>query len=165
VSRPLPPNEPDFEALFHASPTPFLVLRPPQFTIVAVNDAYLRATMTDRDAIRGRGLFDVFPDNPNDPGASGVRNLRASLERVAASRRLDQMAVQKYDIRRPAAAGGGFEERWWTPLNTPVVGPDGTVTSIIHWVEDVTELVRARADPLGARPAPPRRADGARRSA
>jgi signal transduction histidine kinase len=56
------------------------------------------------------------------------------------------MAVQKYDIRRPAAAGGGFEERWWTPLNTPVVGPDGTVTSIIHWVEDVTELVRARAD-------------------
>jgi len=142
----LSPNDPDFEALFHASPAPFLVLRPPRFTIIAVNDAYLRATMTDRDAILGRGLFEVFPDNPDDPAASGVRNLRASLERVVASRRPDQMAVQKYDIRRPAPAGGGFEERWWTPLNTPVLAPDGTVASIIHWVEDVTELVRARAD-------------------
>src|SRR5689334_19244425 len=93
--HPLSPNDPDFEALFHASPAPLLVLRPPRFTIIAVNDAYLRATMTDRDAILGRGLFEVFPDNPDDPAASGVRNLRASLERVVASRRPDQMAVQK----------------------------------------------------------------------
>src|SRR2546428_7515922 len=35
----------------------------------------------------GRGIFDVFPDNPDDPAADGVRNLRASLERVLAHRR------------------------------------------------------------------------------
>jgi len=29
-------------------------------------------------------MFDVFPDNPADVGATGVRNLRASLERVLA---------------------------------------------------------------------------------
>ena len=38
----------DFRALFEAAPTPFLVLAPPDFRIVAVNDAYLRATMTAR---------------------------------------------------------------------------------------------------------------------
>jgi len=32
--------------------------------IVAVNDAYLRATLTGRESILGRGLFEVFPDNP-----------------------------------------------------------------------------------------------------
>ena len=136
----------DFRALFQASPTPFLVLQPPQLTIVAVNDAYLRATMTNRDAILGRGLFEVFPDNPDDPNASGVRNLRASLERVVAGGRPDRMAVQKYDIPRPPGAGGGFEERWWSPVNTPVLGPDGTIASIIHSVEDVTQLFLARAE-------------------
>ena len=140
------PNDPDFRALFHASPAPHLVLRAPDWHIIAVNDAYLRATMTERDEILGRGLFDVFPDNPNDPAADGVRNLRESFERVVATRRPDRMAVQKYDIARPENAGGGFEARWWSPLNTPVIGPDGVITAIIHWVEDVTELYRARAE-------------------
>jgi PAS domain-containing protein len=46
----------DFQALFHAAPTPLLVVAPPDFTIIAVNDAYLRVTMTEREAILGRGL-------------------------------------------------------------------------------------------------------------
>ena len=58
-----------------------------------------------------RALFEVFPDNPDDPQATGTRNLRASLERVLRDRVADAMAVQKYDIPRPAAEGGGFEER------------------------------------------------------
>jgi hypothetical protein len=98
--------------------------------------------MTSRDAILGRGLF--FPDNPDTPAADGVRNLRASLMRVLAHRTADRMAVQKYDIRRPEAAGGGFEERYWSPVNTPVLDPDGEVQSIIHCVEDVTEYIRLR---------------------
>ncbi len=135
----------DFEALFNAAPTPLLVVTASDFTIIAVNDAYLRATMTERDAIIGQGIFDVFPNNPSDPAATGVRNLRASLERVVAERRPDEMAVQHYDIPRPATAGGGFEERWWSPLNTPVFGRDGEVACVIHRVEDVTELVRLQA--------------------
>jgi hypothetical protein len=66
----------------------------------ASSDAYLAATKTRRDDIVGRGIFDVFPDNPDDPEATGVANLRASLERVRARRLPDAMAVQKYDIGR-----------------------------------------------------------------
>ncbi len=33
------------------------------------------------------------------------------------------MPVQKYDIRRPEAEGGGFEERFWSPTNSPVPAP------------------------------------------
>lgn len=52
------------------------------------------------------------------------------------------MPVQKYDVRRPHDEGGAFQERYWSPVNTPVLGDDGQVTHIIHTVEDVTELVR-----------------------
>jgi len=136
----------NFRALFEASPTPFLVLTPPDFQIIAVNDAYLNATMTRRAEIIGKGLFEVFPDNPDEREATGVRNLKASFERVLATRRADVMAVQKYDIRRPRAEGGDFVERWWSPINTPVLGADGEVAAIIHRVEDVTEIVRLRSE-------------------
>lgn len=116
----------------------------PDLTIVAVSDAYLRATMTRRDDILGRGLFDVFPDNPDDPEATGVANLRASLDRVRNGLVPDTMAIQKYDIRRPDSEGGGFEIRYWSPLNSPVLGPDRRLAWIIHRVEDVTEFVRLK---------------------
>jgi signal transduction histidine kinase/ActR/RegA family two-component response regulator len=54
------------------------------------------------------------------------------------------MAVQKYDIRRPASEGGGFEERFWSPVNTPVVDERGRLEYIIHRVEDVTGYVRLK---------------------
>ena len=142
MTRP-PKEQPDFRALFESAPGLYLVLTP-ELTIVAVSDAYARATMTRREDIVGRGLFDVFPDNPDDPGATGTANLRASLDRVLESRAADTMAVQKYDIRKPESEGGAFEERYWSPRNSPVVGAAGAVAYIIHEVEDVTDFVRLK---------------------
>jgi len=147
-SRRSAPREPaDFRTLFESAPGLYLVLNP-ALHIVAVSDAYLHATMTERDAILGRDLFDVFPDNPDDPRATGEANLRSSLRRVLEHRRPDAMAVQKYDIRRPESEGGGFEERHWSPVNSPVLGPAGDVLYIIHRVEDVTEFVRLKQQDL-----------------
>lgn len=134
----------DFQLLFESAPGLFLILRPDSdFTILGASDAYLRATLTQREKIVGRGLFEVFPDNPDDSQATGTNNLRDSLQRVLATKSADAMAVQKYDIRRPSSAGGGFEERFWSPINSPVTGADGQIRYIIHRVEDVTEFVRA----------------------
>ena len=135
----------DFRSLFEATPGLYLVLRD-DLTIAAVTDGYLRATMTTRCEIIGQHIFDVFPDNPNDQSATGVSNLRASLERVIASRRADAMAVQKYDVRKPESEGGTFEERYWSPLNAPVLDDRGELLYIIHRVEDVTEFIRLQAD-------------------
>ncbi|MFI7639905.1 SpoIIE family protein phosphatase [Nonomuraea sp. NPDC049400] len=131
----------DYAALFAATPSPCLVLDP-DMMIVDVNRAYLRATGRTAEDLIGRHIFAAFPDNPDDPRASGVKNLRASLRRVLAYREPDTMVLQKYDI--PLAGHPGvFEERWWSPINTPVLAPDGTVSWIIHRVEDVTEFVRS----------------------
>ena len=134
---------PDFRALFESAPDLYLVMTP-NFEIVATSDAYLRATMTTRGAILGRRLFDVFPDNPDDPSATGVRNLTTSLNRVLRDKRPDAMAIQKYDIRRPDSEGGSFEERYWSPVNSPVLGPDGEVMYLMHRVEDVTDFIRLK---------------------
>ncbi|MGY6022862.1 ATP-binding protein [Streptomyces spinosirectus] len=134
------PDAPDFRSLFDATLSPLLILDP-GFTIVEVNRAYLTATRTDRSIV-GRLVFDAFPDNPDDPSADGVANLRRSLETVAAGGRTDTMALQRYDI--PSGEEGGFTERYWSPVNTPVLGDDGRVRYIIHRVEDVTDFVRQR---------------------
>ena len=136
-------TDPDFRALFESAPDSYLVLSP-DLTIVGASDRYLQATMTKRADIVGKGLFDVFPDNPEDPAASGTRNLRESLDRVCRHLVPDTMAVQKYDIARPASEGGAFEVRYWSPVNTPVLGPDRTLRYVIHRVEDVTEYIRLR---------------------
>jgi PAS domain S-box-containing protein len=133
-----------YRALFEAMPGLFLVLQPDDLCIVDASEAYLRATRTRRDDIVGRHLFDVFPDDPGDPNADGVRQLRASLERVKLLGQADAMAVQRYPIPVPAELGGGFEERWASAVNSPVLGPDGKVISIIHRVEDVTDYVKHR---------------------
>ncbi|WGR75052.1 MULTISPECIES: PAS domain S-box protein [unclassified Bradyrhizobium] len=129
--------------LYQAQHTAHLVLAP-DFTIEEVSEPYLEATMTRREGLVGKRLFEAFPENPTDRGAAGARNLRASLERVLKQRAADRMPVQKYDIRRP---DGTFEVRWWAPLNTPAFGPDGEVRHIIHQVEDITGemLERERA--------------------
>jgi signal transduction histidine kinase len=135
--------EPDFRLLFESSPGLYIVLDP-QLIVVAVSDAYAAATLTKRAEIIGRHMFDIFPDNPDDPTATGVRNLRISLENVLKTGAADSMAVQKYDIRRPASEGGGFEERFWSPRNNPIFDANGKLTYIIHQAEDVTDFIRLK---------------------
>lgn len=132
---------PDFELLFQATTLPYLILRP-DLIIVAVNDAYLNATRTTRQHILGRHLFDAFPDNPTDPRATGVRNLHASLNWVLEHKAPHRMAIQKYDIPVRDSPHGEFEEKYWSPANTPVFSRSGALVYIIHQVEDVTEQTR-----------------------
>lgn len=135
-------SEEKFSALFAASPAPFLILKPnaPRFTITEVNDAYLAATMRTREEVVGRGVFEAFPDNPDDATIAGVSILRASFERVLASRKPDTLPALKYDVARP---DGTFETRWWRPVNSPVLGANGEVEAIIHNATDVTAEHRA----------------------
>ncbi len=123
-----------FKLLFEQLPGLYLILNP-DFTIVAVSDPYLKATLTIREEIIGRNIFDVFPDNPDDNTATGVFNLRASLNYVVQRGQPHAMADQQYDIRRP---DGTFEERYWSPLNSPIFDEQQQLCYIVHKVQDVT---------------------------
>lgn len=136
---------PDFQLLFEGLPHLVLVLSPgPDFIMVAANEGRLRGTNTRREDCMGRSIFEVFGRNPDGRSEFGAGVLRASLERVMQSREPDRMAVTQYDIPRRSSEGGGFEVRYWSPLNVPVLDDQGEVIYIIHQTEDVTEQVLAQ---------------------
>ncbi|NJP45766.1 PP2C family protein-serine/threonine phosphatase [Actinacidiphila epipremni] len=138
----------DYRAVFAVTPSPNLLLTP-DFVAVDVNDAYLRVTGRTREELVGRDIFDVHPDNPDNPDADGVRNLQASLRRVLHSKRPDTMAVQRYDIPAPGGQQRRFVSKWWSPINIPVLAPDGSVRCIIHRVEDMTDFMESQQDDPG----------------
>ena len=88
-------KQPDFRLLFEGAPGRYLVLTP-DLKIVAVSEAYLRATGTQRAEILGRGLFDVFPDDSDS-------KLRASLDRVREQRVADTTNAPVLDAKGDVA--------------------------------------------------------------
>jgi hypothetical protein len=112
----------DIQQIFNATPAALMVLASdiPRFTILAVTDAYTKATLTRREEIVGKGVFEVFPDNPDDPNNRAVEFAKASFARVVENRCVDVMSIRKHDVRRPQSEGGGFEDRYWRPTNEPV---------------------------------------------
>ncbi|MBH8575841.1 PAS domain S-box protein [Nostocaceae cyanobacterium CENA369] len=131
----------NFQSLFESVPGAYLVLTPdaPKFTIVGVSNTYLQTTNTKREEILGRSIFEVFPHNSL---AVEAQNLRRSLLTVLENQNADVMGLQKYDIPHFKSAGGGFEERYWNLMNSPVIEADNKVVYIIHRIEDVTEFAR-----------------------
>lgn len=133
---------PDFKLLIENTPGLIMVLLP-DFTILTASNDYLKATLTDRNNITGRPLFEVFPDNPNDVNANGVSNLRASLELVLQTGKAHEMAIQRYDVRDHE---GKFIEKYWAPVNTPVFNNYHEIVYIIHKAEDVTNIQKVSAE-------------------
>lgn len=130
-------NRAELNSLFESLPGLYLVLAV-DMKIAFVSDAYLTATMINRDSIVGCYLFDIFLNNPDEPDANWVANLRASINRVLEKGLPDVMAIQKYDIRRP---DGIFETHYWSPINSPVFGVNRDIKYIVHRVEKVTDFV------------------------
>ncbi|WP_020123364.1 PP2C family protein-serine/threonine phosphatase [Streptomyces canus] len=135
-------TDPDYAAVFQALPG-MVALLTPELVYADVNEEFLRMAGRGREEVVGRYLFDVFPDNPNEPASTGMRNLAASLRRVVETGERDAMALQRYDVEVPGRPGV-WEERYWSPCNAPVLGADGKVQLLVHRVEEVTELIRAR---------------------
>ncbi|MEU9390765.1 SpoIIE family protein phosphatase [Streptomyces sp. NPDC048324] len=139
----------DYAGVFQCLPG-MVALLTPDLVYADANEEFLRVSGRRRDQVVGRYLFDVFPDNPNDGAASGMRNLAASLQRVLDTGERDAMALQRYDVEDPERPGQ-WQERYWSPVNAPVLDGDGKVVLLVHRVEEVTELIRARGGPSGSR--------------
>ncbi|WP_345817162.1 ATP-binding protein (plasmid) [Paraburkholderia sp. PREW-6R] len=140
INRDLPVDA--YRIVFRLIPSPCLLLAVDDgYTILDANEAYLRETISDRPDLIGRPVFDAFPDNPADGKSRATRSLGESLARVVCLRCTDAMALQRYDVPDRSGGEGAFIVRYWSPINIPLPGPDGSVAYIIHRVENVTELV------------------------
>ena len=123
-----------YRAVYAGAPTPFLLMTP-EFEIIDANDAYLAATMRQRDSVAGRDMFEAFPDNPDVPEAGGVAALTQSLTRARSARSRDVMPLQRYDITDP---DGNWRLRYWRPVNWSVPNRKGSAVALVHHVRGVT---------------------------
>jgi len=129
----------NYQALFEGVPIAVVVLSPEaDFRVLTASNAYERLSGRNAAAMAGHPLFELFPDDPNDAVADGERNLRASLERVLHTGKPDAIPLQQYSVRGDA---GDFHERFWSVLNSAVMGSDGKIAYLLHSVEEATELL------------------------
>jgi PAS domain-containing protein len=137
----------DYAAVFRDLPLPVLLLRP-DFVVADANPAYLEVTGRTREELIGRDVFSAFPDNPADPDATGVRDIRASFTRVLITGKPDAVSLQRYDVEVPGQPGL-FAKRYWSPVNAPVFGPNGEIALIVGCIEEMTERISKFITGLG----------------
>lgn len=128
----------DLKSLFTNLPGSNVLVLPdaPKFTIVAVSNDYLLATGRTIQQLMGKGLFEAFPNNPQDPEQVSEKTVRASLEYALRHKESHQLPIQRYDVTTP---DGRFEERFWSASNKPILNDNGEVIYLIHTASDVTE--------------------------
>ncbi len=114
----------------------------PSYTILDVNDAYLRATNSTREALVGKSVFGAFPANPSDEEAKNIKMTINSFEEAIRTKTTHTMSDYRYDI--PIRGTDEFEERYWTTSNTPVLDENQNVSYLIHSPANVTELIKLR---------------------
>jgi PAS domain S-box-containing protein len=134
------PNLGIFESFFEASPTPYLILLPdaPNFTIVAVNDAYIKSTGLQREDITGLSIFSVFSDNQPLHITQGIKLLRSSLLHVMQHKKAHAIPVERLEM---AVLGRDKQfVRYWNPANVPLM-EDGEIKYIAHSITDITDAI------------------------
>ncbi len=124
--------------LFERTPNPYVLLDR-DFTIVGMNEAYLRVTMRTRESIIGRNIFEAFP---SEPGSTSDRLLRSSLQRAFETGEIDYLPLIPYPI---AAPDGTLQMRYWSATHTPITADDDQSTRfVLQHTVDVTELHELR---------------------
>ena len=127
--------------VFDATPVALLVFDR-DLTMVHANPAYLRAVGMELEEIAGKYVFDVFGDDPEAVGPSQSAALKNVMMGAVEHGNTQMLREYPYDIPN---ANGGFDRRLWNVIEVPVPGPDGRADLVVHYTEDVTELVDARA--------------------
>jgi serine phosphatase RsbU (regulator of sigma subunit) len=125
-----------YRSVFAASPVAGLLLDT-DLVITDATDSYLQMVDRARPYVVGRYVFDAFPDvsGRDEQGALG-----ASMRRVLATGRPDRLPLLDYAVETDGAAAG-YQDRWWSVVNIPLLGADGRTTGLLNAVEDVTRIV------------------------
>ncbi|MEU1623092.1 SpoIIE family protein phosphatase [Streptomyces sp. NPDC005722] len=134
----------DYEGIFDASPSAMLVLTP-QFVILDANMSYQNLVGRSRHQLVGRNIFDAFPQDPDSQD-----DLQASLRRVLETGAQDVEGPIRHDVEEWDRSGV-FTERYWSPINAPVLDSEGHIALIVHRLEEITDLVRSDSPDSGRR--------------
>lgn len=109
--------------------------------IRGANTTFEAYSLRQRDEMLDEFIFDVFPDNPNDPQASGSSEVLASVESAMRRRGTDTLPIYRYDLADPQNLDV-FLPKLWRCSNTYV--DDGDEQSgVLVRVAEITSLDEA----------------------
>lgn len=111
-------------------PVPIIVLSAiaPSYSIIRVNDMYLKTVHKTEKELLGHSLFEVFPDVNNN-----LKDIIATVQK-AIKTQTNQIAPRlRYDL--------DGVERYWSLEYVPLVR-DGIVISLIQYTQDITILIK-----------------------
>jgi len=136
------PQHPQYDQVFQLIPAPSILILPdaPKFSIVAVNKAYLETMNCLEEDLIGKGIFEAFPDNPDDLISKGSLILRNSLKEVISKKESHKIPFQKYNMKLPYSSN--FQIGYFNIQNIPLK-EEHKINYILHSVEDVTEKVQS----------------------
>jgi PAS domain S-box-containing protein len=108
--------------------------------IITASNKFLEATATTREFLKGKHIFEAFPDNPDLPDADGMKNINSSLQEVLRTKKPHYMNIQRYDVPN-LQYPGKFITKYWEPSHTPVLDAAGEIDYIIQHANNITEKV------------------------
>lgn len=129
----------DYAAVFLAVVTPLAVITP-DLTVADANEAYLATVERTQEEVIGTPLFELLPPDGTDKRAvEGPEALRSSLLEVLRTGKPDVMDVLRYPVRDQRT--GKFRDRFFAPVNVPILDGSGHVALVLHHAEEVTSYV------------------------
>jgi len=134
-------TQPNYSALFAASPYPYLLINR-DFIIIGANPAYLQSTGRTSEQVVGLHIFDAFPADPLDPESTNLDEVRVSIEQAIATGKPHTSALLRYAVPRDTPDGRVFDQRYWSAIHTPVFDAAGNVAFVSQNAIDVTDLYR-----------------------
>jgi PAS domain S-box-containing protein len=130
----------DYQAIFYHGPGLRLIIAAdaPDFTILDVNDAYLKATKTRRQELIGNPLFSAFATHRTEEIAQSTAQMKRCLYEALRTGEPQPMTEYRFDI--PVENSTNFEAHYWNATNIPVKDADGNIRFFIHSATNITEL-------------------------
>lgn len=127
-------ERPDLAAVLHSAAAP-IVVYDREYRFTYANPAFCVAVHKTWEELEGRRVAEVFPEAPER-----TQEIIARFARVWEGETM-RSPGQPYRIPGP---DGRLRERYWRSVETPVFGPDGTVTHVVQAGEDITGEVNLR---------------------
>ncbi len=123
---------PEILNVYEHLPGMYLILEK-DLKMITASNSYLRVTGKNRNEIKGKFIFDIFPVDPS----AGISD---SLKHVISTKQAHQIPVVRFDTPSLTNPSEMVEHHWHTS-HTPILNTDGEIAYIIHFTQNVSELV------------------------
>jgi len=118
-------------------PSVLLNIDAPDFTIVAVNNAFINLTSVSNKEVAGLPFFEAFPMNLDDDGTR-IQKIKYAFDYVIAEQKPFQIEKHRYDMAFGADHSSG--QCYWKIDTYPLFDNEGNLTHIVQSSVDITSI-------------------------